>query len=269
MPPRKETHQPAEGLHAGEFRSNRAYTNWRPRGTRDWLLIHTVAGAGYMTTATGEGATRPGDVTLYAPGEMQDYKTDPSAGHWHLLWIHFLPRPSWQPWLRWSAGTHGVRSLHLEKGATRDHFQSALHRMIQIQRRKLPVASDLAFNALEEALLWTRVAASREDSRVRRAMDYLVAHLREPFRLEITARHCGLSSSRLAHLFKAETGLSLQQFFEAQRMAQAEQLLRLTSLGVAEIAAETGYDDPFYFSNRFRRHSRKSPSQFRRLSERR
>jgi AraC family transcriptional regulator of arabinose operon len=38
----------------------------------------------------------------------------------------------------------------------------------------------------------------------------------------------------------------------------------VTSLGIAEIAAQVGYDDPFYFTNRFRRHAGKSPTQYRR-----
>jgi AraC family transcriptional regulator of arabinose operon len=46
-------------------------------------------------------------------------------------------------------------------------------------------------------------------------------------------------------------------------MQVASRLLRLTSLTIQEVAGEVGYDDPFYFSNRFRRYSGKSPSQFR------
>jgi len=37
--------------------------------------------------------------------------------------------------------------------------------------------------------------------RVRKAVNHLAAHYREPFRLEELARLCGLSVSRLAHLF--------------------------------------------------------------------
>jgi AraC family transcriptional regulator of arabinose operon len=162
-----------------------------------------------------------------------------------------------------------VRSLHLEKGEVRDSFVAAMHRLIRIFRRRLPNAREFAVNALEEALLWADVTASRgdwvrTDARVRKAMDFLGANLREPFRVDAVARHCGLSVSRLAHLFKAETGTSLQPFFEQQRMGHASQLLRLTALSIAEIAAEIGYDDPFYFSNRFRRYAGKSPTEFRR-----
>jgi AraC family transcriptional regulator of arabinose operon len=256
-------------LYPGEFHRGRSYTNWRPRGTSDWLLIHTQTGSGRITTASGAFSTRPGEVILYAPGELQDYKTDPARGRWHLLWVHFIPKPSWRPWLRWPMGTHGVKSLYLEKGEVRARFVGALRRMIRISRRRLPNAADFAANALEEALLWAHVTAARgawmrTDPRVRNAMDYLAANLRPPFRLETLARHCGLSVSRLAHLFKTETGVSPQQFFKQQRMGQAGQLLRLTGLSIAEVAAEVGYDDPFYFSNRFHRYAGKSPTQFRR-----
>ena len=261
-------HYPVSDLYGEEFRRDRSYTNWRPKGTDDWLLIYTAEGAGYLTTASREGTTQPGEVTLYAPGELHDYKTDPAMGRWHLLWAHFIPKPSWHPWLRWPVGSHGVKSLQLEKGEIRDSFVAAMQRMIQVFRRRLPNAPDFAGNALEEALLWAHVSASRgdwmrADPRVRQAMDYLAANPKQPFRLELLARHCGLSVSRLAHLFKAETGTSPQQFFEQQRMWHAGQLLRLTGLGIAEVAAEVGYDDPFYFSNRFHRYSGKSPTQFR------
>jgi AraC family transcriptional regulator of arabinose operon len=256
-------------LHAGEFDRGRSYTNWRPRGSGDWLLIYTQAGSGCITTTSGSLTTRPGDVLLYAPGDRQDYKTDPSMGRWHLLWAHFTPKPGWLSWLRWPVGTHGLKTLSLEKGEVRDSFSAAMQRMIRIFRRRLPNAADFAGNALEEALLWAHVTASRgdwmrTDPRVRRAMDYLAANLRQPFQLETLARHCGLSVSRLAHLFKSEASISPQQFFEQERMAQASQLLRQTGLGIAEVAAEVGYDDPFYFSNRFRRYAGKSPTQFRR-----
>lgn len=269
MKKRRETPHPTVfDLNASEFDRNATFTNWRPRGTQDWLLIYTAAGAGYLTTAKAEGATRIGEVTLYAPGEMQDYRTDPDTDRWNLLWAHFLPKPSWKPWLRWPTSPHGVKSLLLEKGEIRDGFAGAMKRTIHAIRRQLPNFRDFAANAFEEALLWAHVSASREpwtrmDPRVRQAMDYLVGHLREPFHFETLARHSGLSVSRLAHLFKEGTGASPQQFFEQQRMWHAGQLLRGSGLAIAEIADEVGYDDPFYFSNRFRRYAGKSPSAFR------
>ena len=257
---------------ADEFRRGPFYTNWRPRGSGDWLLIYTAAGSGRVTTASGSYSTEPGECLLYAPGDYQDYKTDPATARWQLLWSHFLPRPSWHSWLGWPLNNVGLRCLQLDRGEVRSAFVRAMQRTIQIVRRRMPNGEDFAANALEEALLWAHLAASqgawvRVDPRVRKAMDYLAANIRQPFELEALARHCGLSVSRLAHLFKQAAGVSPQRFFEQQRMRQASQLLRITGLGVAEVAAEVGYDDPFYFSNRFRRHAGKSPTQYRRKSK--
>jgi len=140
--------------------------------------------------------------------------------------------------------------------------------MVRVSRRELPGARDLAANALEEALLWANVVASKDkwvtmDVRIRKAIDYLISHSREPFALSKLAHFSGLSVSRLALLFKKETSVSPQQFLERHRMQQACQLLRLTSLGITEIAHNSGYADPFYFSNRFRRFAGQSPSQYR------
>ena len=269
MSRRKETgFVTTTSLFAGEFRQGRDYANWRPRGSGDWLLIFTAGGAGLLTTGSRQAATRVGEAILFPAGEVQDYGTDPGTGRWHLLWVHFLPKPEWLPWLKWRRGGHGVPSVQVGKGEPQAKFAAALRRIVQVQRRGFPQATDFARNALEEALLWARLSAEggrwgRLDERVRKAMDYLAADLRRPFRLEEVARHCGLSVSRLAHLFTEEEGRPPQQFFEELRMVHATELLRRTSLSVKEIAGETGYEDPFYFTNRFRRHAGCSPTEFR------
>jgi len=44
-------------------------------------------------------------------------------------------------------------------------------------------------------------------------------------------------------------------------------MLRLTALTVTEIAAESGFANPFYFTNRFRRRHGISPTGFRARSD--
>jgi len=255
-------------FHCGEFDRDACYFTWRPAGCDDWLLIYTEAGSGRLGTAHGATFTQPGDVILYAPHEPQDYSTAPDIGRWHLLWAHFVPKPHWQAWLHWPAGENGLKLLRLGQSEVHQDFRAAMQRMVQLAVRPLPIAADLAMLALEEALLWAKLAAFKDqwvtmDDRVRKAITYLSTHFREPFLLDPLARHCGLSVSRLAHLFKAQTGISPQRFLEQHRMQLASRLLRMTDFTVTEVAGEVGYPDPFYFSNRFRRYSGMSPNQFR------
>ena len=252
-------------LFADEFRRGRSYTTWRPHGTTDWLLIYTEAGSGRFATPAGTHETQPGEAVLLAPGEQHDYTT--ARDHWHLLWAHFVPPARWQPWLKWPV-QKGLRVLRLDQGEVRERFRAAMTRTIRMGRRKLPGARELAVNGLEEALLWANVSASKDpwltlDPRVRKAIDHMGANLGKPFRLGELARHCGTSVSRLAYVFKRETGTSPRQYLEQQRLLHAARLLRMTGLGVAEIAGEAGFADPFYFSNRFRKFAGVSPTEFR------
>ena len=76
----------------GELRQEADYRVRRSRVTTDWLLLHTVAGAGLVHSTGGATlTTSPGQGVLIRPGTLQDYGTDPTAGSWHLLYAHVHP----------------------------------------------------------------------------------------------------------------------------------------------------------------------------------
>jgi AraC family transcriptional regulator of arabinose operon len=272
---RPETpHRPVEAIMASEFDQGDGYTNWRPRGSSDWLLIYTVEGAGCITVGGAARALGPGEAVLFAPGAAQDYGTDKTAGRWRLLWAHFHPRPNWRAWMRWPEAGRGLGWVVLPVGEIRTRFQAAMVRTVAALRVPHGDAGEFALNALEEALLWAERAdeghfQSRLDPRVRRAMDYLAARPAEPFRLEALAWHCGLSESRLSHLFREQTGYTPQVYSEELRLRLAQQLLVHSGLRVNEVAAETGFADPFYFAKRFRKFAQCSPSAYREREARR
>src|SRR5690606_33751372 len=101
--PREITpHVIADPIVCGEFhRQGKSYTNRRPRGSGDWLLIQTLAGAGRIVTGSRVVRLSEGEAVLYRPDTPQDYATDPEVGHWSLRWVHFTAKPQWQPWLAW------------------------------------------------------------------------------------------------------------------------------------------------------------------------
>ena len=267
-------HAPVAQLIAGEVRRGANYTNLRPHGTPDWLLIYTVSGQGKIVAADGRHwLVGPGEAILYEPRAFQDYSTS-DMGNWRLRWAHFHPRPHWLPWLRWPPRADGIRAVRLEGTQARRRVVAALAEAVRWrQRQELPGHIDLAANALECALLWMHAdqtdgrAWTRTDARVRRALEWLEEEPRRPFSLARLAAHARMSVSRLTHLFKEQVGVSPQRFAERRRLEHACQLLRYTGLSIGEVAVETGYEDAFYFSKRFRRHLGQSPSEFRRLAE--
>ena len=72
-----------------------------------------------------------------------------------------------------------------------------------------------------------------------------------------------LSVSRLAHLFREQVGMTPQQFLEQQRLERARQLLELSGRSIGDIAGDVGFDNPFYFTLRFKKLTGLSPRDYR------
>lgn len=96
-----------------------------------------------------------------------------------------------------------------------------------------------------------------------RIAGYLAKHIAEPFSARSVEREFYLSYKRLAAVFKAEKGISMQQYHDRLKIEEACRLLRSTLIPVSEAAAAVGFSDPLYFSRRFREITGQSPTQFR------
>jgi AraC family transcriptional regulator of arabinose operon len=268
MPNRVETLHPAvTHLVVGHFHEGKGYSVWRSNGTEDWLLIYTAGGRGRFGFAGGEIVVEPGDLVLIRPGVLHDYGVEPSISRWELLWTHFHPRGHWIGWLDWpteAKGLHRLRVPESQRELVEATFREVDQRTRSAHRRRL----EFAMNALEELLLVCdelnpNQAQAKMDPRVREAMDFICGHFHEPIDLDAIAEAAGLSTSRLSHLFKEQVGTSVQKFLESQRIARAKQLLEFTPRSVKEIARDVGYDNPFYFSMRFRSATGRSPRAWR------
>jgi AraC family transcriptional regulator of arabinose operon len=169
------------------------------------------------------------------------------------------------PLLDWPAMAPGVRQLRVDATALGRVVQS-IDRATSAARSGLQQAPRLAMNAVEEALLWCDTQnPSRPvlDRRLLVVLEHVGDHLDRPHTVESLAAVGGISASRLTHLARAQLGVSLMARVERQRMDLARQLLRMTDLPVATIAARGGYAVPLYFSRRVRAAVAMSPSTYR------
>ena len=67
----------------------------------------------------------------------------------------------------------------------------------------------------------------------------------------------------LRKAFKSVTGTSPGQYLLNLKIEKAGQMLRETSLTIAEIAAKSGFESEFYFSRIFKKKTEQSPSEWR------
>ena len=133
-------------------------------------------------------------------------------------------------------------------------------------------SEELAINLLERLLIRCHEESPgfqgrARDTRVQAACQFIANHLSHDIGLDEVARHACLSPSRLGHLFREQTGVSIVRWREDQRIILAKHLLQSTTIPVSSVAGRVGYDDQLYFSRVFRKRVGVSPTEFRRDSE--
>ncbi len=257
-------------LISDHYRKAGRYHNFREKGSTTWLIFCTVGGNGYFRSVDGKVAiARAGDMMLYRPRIMQAYGT-PRGKTWDFHWAHFVPRPAWTPWLDWPriAPDWDLGHLQLPSPSATSRIAAEFSELHRFLRRGSPILTEHGFNVLEKILLLCaeRLPAewnNRLDARIQKVLDAIEAKPFEDHRLPALARDTGLSPSRLAHLFKRETGDSVIQRLIKVRLFEASKLLRLSNSPVSEVAHATGFNSPYYFSRRFRQEYGLSPTVFR------
>jgi AraC-like DNA-binding protein len=101
------------------------------------------------------------------------------------------------------------------------------------------------------------------DERVQRVVDFIKRDLRRELRLNEVAQTVNLSSSRLRHIFKAETGMPPEQYLRSLRMQRARDLLESSFLSIKEIREQVGIGDRGSFVRDFKRAYGVTPAQYR------
>jgi AraC-like DNA-binding protein len=91
--------------------------------------------------------------------------------------------------------------------------------------------------------------------------DHLTAHYADPLSFTGLAKTAGLNEFKLKTGFKALFNTSVIDFLINYRLEQARELLLNTSMTIAEVAYETGYASPAYFSKAYRKKYGLSPKQ--------
>ncbi|MEK6153954.1 AraC family transcriptional regulator [Flavobacteriaceae bacterium 3-367] len=88
-------------------------------------------------------------------------------------------------------------------------------------------------------------------------------HLFSDLKMEQLAKLCNLSLSSFKREFKKEFNDSPANYIIGKRLEKAKELLRITDLSISEIAYETGFQDPLYFTRLFKNKIGAAPSAYR------
>jgi len=112
----------------------------------------------------------------------------------------------------------------------------------------------------------SRLAVRTGDRRVQLILMLLEESSERQWELSDIARSVNLSPGRLAHLFKNEIGVSIQQYLTQIRLSKAKHQLKSSFLSIKEIAAAVGFRNVTRFTSSFKTAVGTTPAEYRRLS---
>ncbi|OAB33096.1 hypothetical protein PMSM_16205 [Paenibacillus macquariensis subsp. macquariensis] len=96
---------------------------------------------------------------------------------------------------------------------------------------------------------------------------YIFNHLLEDLSLERLARHVNLTPSYLSTRFKKETGRSIVDHIQHERVYEAQKMLKFTSMSLSDICARLNFNDQSYFTRVFKKWCGVTPLQYRKKGE--
>src|SRR4051794_36359740 len=259
-----------------------------PHGHRDLELLYFERGGGAHRVGTQTWPVRSGDLVLIAPGQVHDLRDmGPDAVGWA---VEFSPQEilgagsAGAAGLLWRANPLLNPFVAAEADPDVGHFhvpaperERWVRRLQDLRRevREQPAGHEAAVAALL-LLLLTDVARlahdvagemrARDEPLLARVFEIIDSRYAERLTLRDVAAEVGLSGGHLTTVVRQRTGRTVVDWILERRLAAARGLLLSSDLTVEAVAQRAGFEDPAYFSRRFRLAHGCPPGAWRRAS---
>lgn len=99
----------------------------------------------------------------------------------------------------------------------------------------------------------------------RKMKSYVEGHLAEDLSLQVLSDHLKKNASYLSALFKKETGQTVTNYIQQERVRAAVRLFNEGAASVTQVASSVGIPDCCRFSRIFKKYTEISPSQYRKM----
>ena len=240
--------------------------------TRNHYLFHyIISGTGTLMADNAKGETqtysiKSGQGFLIFPGQITTYIADQNLP-WEYVWIEF-------------DGLRVKEALDLTElsvntpvyhSNSQDLREQLMNEMLYIVHH----AKESPFHLIGHLYLFldylTQSAKSKKlvqsskmsDYYIKEAINYIEQNFQNNITIEDIAAVCGINRSYFCKIFRNSIGRSPQEFLMNYRMVKATELLKLTSLSIAEIGSAVGYENQLHFSRAFKTIYGVSPREWR------
>lgn len=242
-----------------------------PLARNHYLFHYVLSGTGTLMANDSKGKTqtfsiKSGQGFLIFPGQINTYFADDRLP-WEYMWIEFdglrvkealdltelsMDNPVYHPHskdLREMMRQEMEYIVHHPKESPLlliGHFYLFLDYMSRSAKRTTPVRS-----------------GKMSDYYIKEAINFIEQNFQNNISIEEIAAVCGINRSYFGKIFRNAMGRSPQEFLMHYRMVKAAELLKLTSLSIANIGSAVGYENQLHFSRAFKGVYGISPREWR------
>lgn len=217
---------------------------------RNYVLIHYVlSGKGTFSKGGKTYSIGEGEAFLILPGEITVYEAD-AEDPWHYQWVGF-------------DGELSVKFFDLP--AVLRFSENWIQTMIASVENPFGeyLVASVLFRMVNDLLSERSETGNRY---VRQIKNHIRTHYMEKISVERLAESMNLDRRYLSRLFKAETGLTVQDYLIDVRMEEAKKQLE-RGASVNDAATLCGYEDVCNFSKMFRKKNQCSPGRWGRAGK--
>jgi len=250
------------------LRTKKRLPTWRPRGRLDYQLLYVASGKTHFFFNGKEEIVPAGYMVLYQPRQEQHYEYYGEEKP-EVYWVHFTGRDVKNILRRFE--------IPMDKNVFFSGVPSAYQHLFKEMIRELQTCRTGYQELLEMYLrqIFLLIQRTRQESspsistylqkEMEHAQQYFQEHYNEDIQIKDYAKSRSMSVSWFLRNFKEFVGKPPAQYLLTLRMNNAVSLLETTDYNVTEISAIIGYDNPLYFSRLFKKHKGVSPSEYRKL----
>lgn len=242
-----------------------------PAARNHYLFHYIISGTGTLMADNTKKETqiysiKSGQGFLIFPGQITTYYADQNLP-WEYIWIEF-------DGLRVKEAL-ALTELSINSPVYHAHSKDLRAQLLNEMLYIVHHAKESPFHLIGHLYLFldylTQSAKSTKliqsskmsDYYIKEAINYIEQNFQNDITIEEIAAVCGINRSYFGKIFRNAIGRSPQEFLMNYRMVKATELLKLTSLSIADIGSAVGYSNQLHFSRAFKTIYGISPREWR------
>jgi AraC family transcriptional regulator, arabinose operon regulatory protein len=254
----------------GFYPKAKDHYTFRKKGLPENFIFYCVDGNGWYEIDNQRYQVGPNEFFILPQNRAHAYGNDP-LNPWSVYWIHFGGDALSIFNETWAVQKH-FKPFQIKNSRDTTAIFTKIYKALQLG---YSVDNLLFANMCLTHFLTLFIYNSRHyetvDVENPDCVDSAILYMQQSLNKNITlsdlSKRFNYSVSRFSNLFKHKTGYAPIDYFLQMKMQKACQQLDFTNQSIKMIAFGMGFDDPYYFSKRFKTIIGVSPKKYRSMKK--